>query len=127
MAGGMHGGGDHAWRGGMHGGGHVWQRGVRSRRDGHCSGRYASYWNAFLFQQEFITGKIFFLLTGTVAKRGHQPYTIQNGNVDDTSKILRFTHDYMPEYQGNVASDKSVSGWHVCCGFTLSYRPSNRK
>ena len=23
--------------------------GVRGRRDGHCSGRYASYWNAFLF------------------------------------------------------------------------------
>ena len=23
--------------------------GVRGRRDGHCSGPYASYWNAFLF------------------------------------------------------------------------------
>ena len=23
--------------------------GVRGRREGHCSGRYASYWNAFLF------------------------------------------------------------------------------
>ena len=22
--------------------------GVRGRRDGHCSGRYASYWNSFL-------------------------------------------------------------------------------
>ena len=34
----------------MCGGGHAWQ-GVRSgRRDGHCSGRYASYWNAFLFK-----------------------------------------------------------------------------
>ena len=30
-------------RGGMHGGG-----GMRGRRDGHCSGRYASYLNAFL-------------------------------------------------------------------------------
>ena len=40
-------------------GGHVWQGvcvvgsvcgrgGMRGRRDGHCSGRYASYWNAFL-------------------------------------------------------------------------------
>ena len=28
--------------GGVHG------RGVCGRRDGHCSGRYASYWNAFL-------------------------------------------------------------------------------
>ena len=23
---------------------------VRGRKDGHCSGRYASYWNAFLFK-----------------------------------------------------------------------------
>ena len=43
----------HVWQGGMHGRGHVWQegvhdRGVRGRRDGHCSGRYASYWNPFL-------------------------------------------------------------------------------
>ena len=37
---------------------HVWQGrealiagegGVRGRRDGHCSGRYASHWNVFLF------------------------------------------------------------------------------
>ena len=41
----------HAWQGVcvcvvgvMHGKG-----GVRGRRDGHCSGRYASHWNAFLF------------------------------------------------------------------------------
>ena len=43
--------------GGMHGkevfvvgGGHVSQRGgMRGRRDSHCSGQYASYWNAFLY------------------------------------------------------------------------------
>ena len=57
-----------ACRGGMHGGGRAWQgacvaegacmaRGVRGkgavhgRRDGHCSGQYASYWNAFLFNE----------------------------------------------------------------------------
>ena len=35
----------HAWQGrGVYGKG-----GVRGRKDGHCSGRYASYWNAFLF------------------------------------------------------------------------------
>ena len=29
---------------------HVWQGvAMHGRRDGHCSGRYASYWNAFLF------------------------------------------------------------------------------
>ena len=34
---------------GMHGRGHAWQGSMRGRRDSHCSGRYASYWNAFLF------------------------------------------------------------------------------
>ena len=52
-------GGAHAWWEGacMAGGQHGWQGevcmvgggGMRGRRDGHCSGRYASYWNAFLF------------------------------------------------------------------------------
>ena len=28
---------------------HAWQEDMRGRRDGHCSERYASYWNAFLF------------------------------------------------------------------------------
>ena len=72
--GGMHGEKGHAWqrrgmcgeRGGMHGErGHVWPRGAcmekgacmakggcmakgHGRRDGHYSGRYTSYWNAFL-------------------------------------------------------------------------------
>ena len=40
--------GGHAWQGGgMHGRG----EGVRGRRDGHWSGRYASYWNGFLLPQ----------------------------------------------------------------------------
>ena len=43
------------------GGGCAWQRGVRGRRDGHCSGRYASYWNAFLLliclYKQFIFGQ----------------------------------------------------------------------
>ena len=70
VAGGMHGGG-HAWQGGMHGGGHVkqgacmaggmhgrgcmaggraWWGGVHGRyyKIWSMSGRYASYWNAFL-------------------------------------------------------------------------------
>ena len=65
--------GEHAWQGNVHGwgvaGGHAWQGtcvagggvhgmhggvtcmagGMRRGRDSHCSGRYASYWNAFLF------------------------------------------------------------------------------
>ena len=41
--------------GGMQGRGHVLQGvcmagGMHGRRDGHCRGRYASYWNALLFQ-----------------------------------------------------------------------------
>ena len=61
MTGGVHGTGA-CVAGGLHGRGmcmargHVWQ-GVcvaggrmHGRRDGHCSGRYASYWNAFLFR-----------------------------------------------------------------------------
>ena len=53
----------HAWQGACVVGGHAWQGGVsgggmagracvagggHGRRDGHCSRRYASYWNAFL-------------------------------------------------------------------------------
>ena len=41
--------------GGMHGGGGAWRGGgrVRGRRDDHCIGRYASYWNA-LFSSFFL-------------------------------------------------------------------------
>ena len=37
--------------------GHVWRGSMRARRDGHCSGRYASYWNAFLFLRFFFGGE----------------------------------------------------------------------
>ena len=40
--------GGHVWQESMLGG-PAWQGGVRGRRDGHCSGRYTSYRNAFLF------------------------------------------------------------------------------
>ena len=37
------------------GGNGAWQRGaVRGRRDGHCSGWYASYWNAFLLNYQLL-------------------------------------------------------------------------
>ena len=49
----MAGGGGHAWEGGMCGGGAcmAWGGGVRGRyyEIRSMSGRYASYWNAFLF------------------------------------------------------------------------------
>ena len=41
-------------RGCVCGRGHAWQGGLRGRRDGHCSGRYASYWNAFLFNMNLL-------------------------------------------------------------------------
>ena len=40
--------------GGMCGGGMHGKRGMRGRRDGHCSGRYASYRNAFLSSHKFL-------------------------------------------------------------------------
>ena len=80
MAGGMHGWGVSG--GGIHGRGCVWQRVCIAgsmhgrgacmtgwervpcgRRDSHCSGQYASYWNAFLFVRVLI-GKAIILCLG---------------------------------------------------------------
>ena len=41
--------------------GHAWQGvcmagGMHGRRDSHCSGWYASYWNAFLSSNKLATG-----------------------------------------------------------------------
>ena len=58
MAGGVH-GRMCVWWGAYMVGGISWQGaciargGVRGRRDGHCSGWYASYWNAFYFDSTF--------------------------------------------------------------------------
>ena len=93
---GMHGGGvhgrgmhsrGHAWQGpvwqeGMHGRGHVWQGmhgggggvGMCGRRDNHCSGRYASYWNAFLFIDLFAS----FFEEEVVAKLVLQSFNLIN-------------------------------------------------
>ena len=42
--------------------GHAWRGGVACRRDDHLSGRYASYWNAFLFRHAIYLNKKFALL-----------------------------------------------------------------
>ena len=57
MAGGMHGAG---W--GRHGR-VVCMGGMHGRRDGHYSGRYASYWSAFLFASFF---ELSYYRSGTV-------------------------------------------------------------
>ena len=55
LQGGIHGRGPCVAGGDMHGRGacvvgDMWGRGCVYRRDGHCRGRYASSWNAFLLQ-----------------------------------------------------------------------------
>ena len=52
MVGDVHSREEPAWRGlrGVCVAGSVYGKGgMHGRRNGHCSGRYASYWNAFLF------------------------------------------------------------------------------
>ena len=41
------------------GGGHAWQGACVAGRDDHCSGRYASYWNAFLLANSFEFNEVF--------------------------------------------------------------------
>ena len=122
MAGGMHGRGrghtwkghvrsvlgrGHAWQGegvcmagGMRelcmvgGGRPAWQGGMRGRRDGHCSGRYASYWNAFLLLD--ITAATFFFRIKSVvdfdAGTREYPLTIQvsdgTNSIDITGTVV---------------------------------------
>ena len=70
MARGMLGGG-HAWwrgmhgrgQGGMHGRGACMVGGMPGRRDGRCSGRYASYWNTLLYMQNFEHGAMWRVVT----------------------------------------------------------------
>ena len=75
MAAGIHGQG-HAWwgacmqrcmhgrgQGGMHGRGACMVGGMHGRRDGRCSGWYASYWNALLYIQNFEHGAMWRVVT----------------------------------------------------------------
>ena len=50
--------------------------GVRGRRDGQCSGRYASYWNAFLLLFFLNINALIFKEIpdkGILTQQGHQP------------------------------------------------------
>ena len=68
--------GGNAWHRGMHGGGCVW--GVHGRRDGHCSGRYASYWNAFSFLR-FVTNCSYRIQVWSVMTSAISVHTDRNG------------------------------------------------
>ena len=70
---------------------------------------------------------ISYLSSGTAVTRSNVNYNIQHGSVDDTNNILRFTHNNRPEYQANIASDKSFSGIQTLLSFSLNYRPPERK
>ena len=48
----------YALQGDVHGRGCAWQGGYVCRRDSHCSGWYASYWNTFLFFSKFLSQKL---------------------------------------------------------------------
>ena len=67
MAGGVYGKRVCMVEGGMHGRG-----GMRGRRDDHSSGRYVSYWNAFLFHDSFLFPGIVSLL---VMRQGNNVFS----------------------------------------------------
>ena len=82
--------GGHAWLGacmaeGVYGGeggmcsrrGHVWQGSVHDRRDGHCSGWYIFYWNAFFFFDIFIYSVSNFLKVITRAPKSYDCFEFQ--------------------------------------------------
>ena len=53
MVKGVCGEGDMHDKGLVHGKGRAWRECVHSRKHGYCRGRYASYWNAILFNSVF--------------------------------------------------------------------------
>ena len=78
MVGGMCGrGGMHGSRWGMHGRGVcVVRGGMRGRRDGYCSRRYASYWNAFLYFSIF-SFLLFMICLLPIKRRGKLIYNLK--------------------------------------------------
>ena len=111
MAGGMHGGGaciaGGCGRGacmsrGMCGRGACMAGGMPGRRGGHCSGRYASYWNAFLFWHSFIR-------------------VLRNAKILATIFVRDFhcaSRSYQLEFKAAVATPKKLFG-HLT--FKLSF------
>ena len=63
-------------------------------RDGHCSGRYASYWNAFLFTNAPEFGFLYFSqVNRTFCSQKAVLTDVSSGVLDDALRdILRFIH-----------------------------------
>ena len=73
--------GGHVWQGGMHGKG--------GRRDGHCSGRTALYWNAFLLSVSVSVSVSGSVNTAKGIKVYYRPQTkLREGNVAQASVCL---------------------------------------
>ena len=107
----MCGKGGHVWqRGACVAGGCAWQGCMRGRRDSHCSGRYTSYWNAFLL----ILATAFSFCEGQVNLLFNK--NLQGGLIFPRSLFSRTSIDYQcevdkwcdPCYHGHRLHDNRI-------------------
>ena len=82
--------------GGMHGGGACMVGGMHCRRHGHCSGRYASYWNAFLLNAPHFFFQIHDFLFEYVANNSDIAELVQIGS----------SYEGRPFYSVHVSRDQ---------------------
>ena len=108
----MYGRGGHAWQGVCVAGGHAWQggmcgrEGLRGRRDRHCSGRYASYRNAFLFMAtvpanfHFLIGEKESLTYPTTYSNILFPSTARGNVLSKSTRALQERQPKIDPFQG---------------------------
>ena len=53
--------------------------------------------------------------------------TITSGSLDEANNKLQFRNSAGQNFNGDIGSDKSVSGSHSILSFSLSYSPSGRR
>ena len=100
----LHGEGGMCGEGDVHGRGHAWlgRGGVHGRRDGQCSGRYASYWNVFFLRVKIFSTCFtnFFRslvlqpkldLNEIVAENRDSPVSL-----DNTEELLKESNKHLP-------------------------------
>ena len=71
-----------AWQGACVAGGCAWQGGMCGRRDSHCSGPYASYWNALLLPNAFGYDTLCMLSVSQCETRGSSACDSENHDKD---------------------------------------------